>query len=502
MTRSSRNFFAQVLIRVLQLACILLILVGLSNYNSMIHAIAALAQGAISLPDLCWRILPVTGPLLPGLGLIVGCQFLLRGRRLATQNVKEPWLANPMWAAKHIHLSNRGLVWSVTFGWLLFIGIVVPFSIATAKTPFLVMSGVFGLVLLLITRVSWLNRKWNTAELRMATVPGVVGGPFTGVAILQQAFPSGTAFDLCLKCEQTKTYTPTQGSGRTSNTTETVWSSTHSIDKLLPADAPNRTLIPFGFAIPFDCEPTSTSDNTTTTITRWRLVVNQKDQVGFGGSVFTVPIFVTPESRSNFELDTEFIATHEQEVDLDSVLRRLQLKSEQLPGSVKRLTFSCWDVQAIYAIALLSLICTSIIVAFFCFVPNIYGAIFASIFPGVLLFAGWYRLLDMLLWKSSIEMSRNKLICVSGWEGMRQTREIDQPFLAQIRSALDFRKENGESYRVEIYFPERQRDGVLVSASDLTLVKQLKGRAEAEAVAQWLRNQIENSCQIHSKATS
>lgn len=492
MTPSSGNLLATVLIRALQFACIILILVGLSSYNAMVEAIASFNQGAISLPELCWKILPVTGPLIPGLGLIVGCQLLLRKMSSSIKDAKEPWLANSMWAAKHIRLSNRGLYLTLAVGWLIFVGIVIPFSIATAKTPFLVMSGVFGLVLLLITRVIWLNRKWNTAELRMATVPGVVGGPFSGVAILQQEFPAGTAFEVCLKCEQTKTYTPTQGSGKTSNTTETVWSSTNSIDKPLPADAPNRTLIPFGFAIPFGCEPTSTSNNTIKTITRWRLVVNQKDKVGFGGSVFTVPVFVTPESRPDFELDTGFFATYEQEVDLDSVLKRVQLKSEQLAGSAKRLTFSFWDVQGIYAIALLSLICTSIIVAFFWFVPNIYGAIFASIFPGVLLFAGWYMLLDMLLWGSSIEFGRNTLTCISGWRGMRQTLEIDQPALAQVRTVLDFRKEHGESYRVEIHLPERERDGVLVSASDLTIVKQLKGRAEAEAVAQWLKNQIES----------
>ncbi len=493
MTQPSGNFLATVLIRVFQVFCIILILVGLSNYNAMVAAIAAFNQGAISLTKLCWKILPVTGPLIPGLGLIAGCQLLLRKMSSLIKDAKEPWLANPMWAAKHIRLSNRGLYLAIAVIWLVFIGIFVPFCVATAKTPFMVLCGVFGLVLLLITRVVWLNRKWNTAELRMATVPGVIGGPFSGVAILQQVFPAGTTFDVSLKCEQTKTYSPIQGSGKTSSITETVWSSTNSIDKLLPADAPNRTFIPFGFAIPIECEPTSTSNKTTNTITHWRLVVNQKDKVGFGGSVFTVPVFVTPESRSDFEFDTEFFAAYEQEVDLDSVLRRVQLKSEQLAGSAKRLTFSFWDVQGIYAIALLSLICTSIIVAFFWFVPNINGAVFASIFPGVLLFAGWYMLLDMLLWGSSIEIGRNKLICVSGWRGIRQTLEIDQPSLAQVRSVLHYRKENGESYRVEIHLPERQRDGVLVSASDLTLVKQLKGRAEAEAVAQWLKNQIENT---------
>ena len=486
------GFFAKVVLRCFQLLCVFFVLIGLSKYNALIEAIGALANGEISLPNLCWKILPVTGLLIPSIGLFVGSQLLVRGMTQATHDAKEPWMANPMWAAKHIRLNNRGLYWSVAVAWLLFVGIAIPFAVATARTPFLVLCGLFGLGLLLITRVFWLNRKWNMAELRMAEVPGVVGGPFSGVAILQQNFPEGTAFDVCLKCEQTKTYKPTHGSGTTSNNTDTVWSSTNSIDKLLPADAPNRTLIPFGFAIPFDCKPTSVFNDTTKTITCWRLVVNQKDKVGFGGSVFTVPIFVTPESRSDFELDKEFYAKFEQEVDLDAVLARVQLKNEQIVGSGKRLSFGFWDAEGVYFIALLSLICLSIIVAIFWFVPNIFGVVFASIFPGVILFAAWYLLLDMLLWGSSIEISPTKLRCVSGWRGVRKTLEIDQPSIAEFRSVFDFRKENGEMYRVDIHLPEHEHEGILVSACDLTLVKQLKGRAEAEAVAQWLKNQIAN----------
>lgn len=491
MTYIPSGLFAKAALRGFQLLGILLLLIGLSNYNAMIGAIGAFAKGAISLPELCWKILPLTGPLIPAIGLIVGCQLLLRHMTRSPHDSKEPWMANPMWAAKHIRLSNRGLYWAAALSWLLYFGIAVPFAIATAMTPFRVICGLIGLVLLLITRVFWLNRKWNCAELRMAQVPGVVGGPFSGVAILQQSFPEGTAFDVCLKCEQIKTYRSTSGGG-TSTNTETVWSSTNSIDKLLPADAPDRTLIPFGFAIPFDCEPTSVSTSTTKTITHWRLVVNQKDKVGFGGSVFTVPIFVTPESRPDFQLDKELYAAFEQQVDVESVLARFQMKTEQIAGPGQRLTFGLWDVQGVYSIALLSLICTSIIVALFWFVPNILGAAFASIFPGILLIAGWYMLLDMLLWGSMIEISPNKLLCVSGWRGMRRALAIDQPSMAEFRSVFDFRKENGESYRVDLHLPEHQSEGVLVSASHLTVIKQLKGRAEAEAVALWLNNHIAN----------
>jgi hypothetical protein len=324
-----------------------LVLIGLSNYNAMVEAIDALARGAISLPELAWKILPVTGLLIPALGLMGGIELLFRRMLPSFHAANKPWMVDPMWAAKHIRLNNRRLYWSVAVSWLLFAGIALPFAIATAKTPFMFICGAIGLVLLLMTRVFWLNRKWNTAELRMAEVPGVIGGAFSGVAILQQTFPEGVAFDVSLRCEQTKTYTPTHGSGGTSTNTETVWSATISIDKLLPADGPNRTIIPFGFAIPYDCEPTSVTNNTTKTITRWRFVVNQKDTVGFGGSVFTVPISVTPQSRADdYELDKEFFAKCEQEVDLGSVLTRVKLTRFRRWRTDGKLSAFLWSIPS------------------------------------------------------------------------------------------------------------------------------------------------------------
>jgi hypothetical protein len=490
MTHSSSVLFAKVALRGFQLLCVLLVLVGLSNYNGMVDAIDAWAKGAISLADLCWKILPVTGPLIPAIGLIVGSQLLLRSMTPSPNSVSEPWLANPMWAAKHIRLSNRGLFWGVAIGWLLFAGIVVPFAIATNKTPFVVLSGIIGLFLLLLTRVFWLNRKWNIAELRMTAVPGVVGGPFSGVAILQEAFPAGTAFDVCLKCEQTKTYKPTSGSGGSTTKTDTIWSATNSIDKQLPADGPNRTLIPFGFAVPFDCEPTSTSNNPSQTINRWRLVVKQKDKVGFGGAVFTVPIFVTPESRADFKFDNDLFEQFEQEVDIDAVLARVQVMNVEGTRPGRQLLFRYWDAQGVYSISLLSFICTSIIVAFFWFLPNLLGATFASIFPGIVMFASMTVLVDMLLWGSRVEISPSKLRCESGWRGLRKTLETDRPSLVEFRSVVDFHKESGESYRVDMCLPEHHRAGVVFGAAELTVVKQLKGRADAEAVARWLKSQL------------
>ncbi len=485
----TQSFLARMALRALQLLCFFVVLVGLANINPLIAAVEESIKGATSIQDLCWKILPVTGPLIPAIACIAGLQIILKHLKPSAHNPDEPWMANPMWAAKHIRLNNGGLFWAVTVCFLFYIGIVIPLSIGMNKTPLLVFCGLFGLFLFLIARVFWLNRKWNTSELRIASVPGVVGGHFSGVAILQQTFPIGTVFDVCLKCQQTKTYRDVdRPSHSTSSTTETAWSSTISIEKPLPPETPNRTFVPFRFAIPFDCEPTSSSYDSSSILTQWKLVVQLKGKIGHGGAVFTVPVFRTPESRHDFEFEEDLIASYKQEVDVEAVLSRLQLKQETLMEGGKRLSFAFWNTSTTIAISVMLLISSAIIGAFFLFVPNIYGAAFAAIFPGVFFVAGLYALLDMWLWQSSIEIDKQGIRCVGGWSGFRKTLTLGPAERPKFLSEFDARKENGEWYRVDICVPSNQPG---ISDYAMTVVRCLDGAEEANAVARWLRQQTD-----------
>jgi hypothetical protein len=201
---STTRFIVRVVLRLLQLCCLYFLFHGIANIDPMITAIKAWLNGDASVADVCWKILPVTAEILPALGVFAVVQVLLGVIKPTTHDPSEPWMANPMWADRHIRLNNKGTFWAIVWLVMVYLGIIVPFCFAIQKTPFLVLCGIFGVAIMLFARVFWLNRKWNTAELRMADLPGVIGGPFSGVAILQEAFPAGTAFDLCLKCEAPK----------------------------------------------------------------------------------------------------------------------------------------------------------------------------------------------------------------------------------------------------------------------------------------------------------
>ncbi len=483
--------FLRIAISAFQLLCILPLLFAMSQANPLIAAVQAAWSGNASISEVCWKILPVSGPLFLAMFGFLCLAALKQTIKQAPQDASQPWLANPMWVEKHIRLNNRGQFWSVVSVLAFYVGIVVPFCVGTQKTAFLIFCAAFGLVLLLIARVFWLNRRWNTAELRMATLPGVIGGPFSGVAILQQAFPAGTAFDVCLKCEvsqsvRKKGWSSTGERTRGSETiSQTVWSSTLSIDKLLPADSPNRTLVPFGFAIPIDCEPTSAWQSSTRKLTAWYLVVKERNKVGFGGAVFTVPVFVTPASSPDYVLDQEFLKPFEVAVDVEAVLARAGLTQEVVAGGGQRLALEKWDSSAAFSMATTSLFCIALVVAFLWTVRPLMGAVFAALFPGALLVTVLYSLLDMLLWKSTVQVDRNSMRCQSGWRGFQKSLTFAEEERPVFSAKLDRLKENGEWYRVDVCKRTTNSEFNEEFFDAIPLVRRLDGRAEAEAVANW-----------------
>jgi hypothetical protein len=489
---STTRFIVRVVLRLLQLCCLYFVFLGIANIDPMITATKAWLNGDASVADVCWKILPVTAVILPTLGVFSIVQVLLGVITPTTHDPSEPWMANPMWADRHIRLNNKGTFWAVVLLIMVYLGIIVPFSFANPTTPFLVLCGIFGLVFLLFARVFWLNRKWNTAELRMADLPGVIGGPFSGVAILQEAFPAGTAFDVCLKCEFTQSYRKKGWSSsgertRDSETrTETVWSSTISIDKTLPPDSPNRTLIPFSFAIPFDCLPTSVHDNSSKGIARWNLVVKEKNRVGFGGSVFNVPIFQTPESRPDFELDNDLVAPFQLEVNVDTVLKRVGLKREVESTGDQRLVFEQWNLISGLSMAFTAMVFLAIVLGCFWFIQDRYAAFFVSVIPGLLFLVVMYSLLDSLLWRTLIEKNGSGLRFESGWRGFRKSLVVDESEKPIFTSQLQALKENGEWYRVVVDKRSIAAGNDTGEGCELTLVKNLDGRAEADAVTKWL----------------
>jgi hypothetical protein len=57
------------------------------------------------------------------------------------------------------------------------------------------------LFLLFFMRLWWINRIRNRSTLQLETLPGLIGGSFSGIATVPLSFPKDTTFHVRLSCE-------------------------------------------------------------------------------------------------------------------------------------------------------------------------------------------------------------------------------------------------------------------------------------------------------------
>ena len=482
---------AVVIIRFVQVMGLIALLIGFQQISPLVSLIReSFAEGDWPVAKLCGRLAMVTGPTLIACIFVGLLQWLLtraaRTQRALQASGDQPWLTNPMWAEKHIRLSNRPAIIAFVVFLTVFLLVVFPLAIATEKTPFLIAVSVVGLFVLILFRIQWLNRKWNRSELRISTLPGIVGGPFTGVAILKQTFSPGTVFEASLRCIRTET---TRHNNRSETKQVVLWSSLIHIAKTLGGSQPNTTAIPVSFAIPYDCEPTDMIAGSGSV--RWNLSINEKDKVGFGGAVFEVPVFKTADSRPNFAFDSELIEEYLEEVDPEVVLRRYNMVRTRLEKENERFEFNEFQASILFALLAMSAILVAIIYAISLWVTSWQSFLVVALMPGCLLAMMVYGVIHVLFWKCIIETGTASLevqagepsqvlpavIAQSGVAGFRKSISVPRDSSTVLKCVLDSRSENKEQWSVQISSP---------NASQLKLIPMLKSQQEALSVQLWL----------------
>ena len=391
-----------IFLRIIQLICLLGIIFGVQQIPAFASEIRSVFEGEPwTLARLSGRAAAVTGPITVAVVLIALLELAIRSWKqegpLKAAHPNEPWLWKPQWAAKHMRLSNKPLI----IGWLCFFAIylfgAVPLAIASDKKPFMVFAGVVGLVTLLVLRMIWQSRQWNRAELRISTLPGVIGGPFAGAVILQQTFPPGTIFDVNLKCEMSVT---TRHNNKSETKRVDLWSSTIHIQEPLKGGPAGTTALPVNFAIPFDAAPTGLRGNDTV---RWALSVQKKEEVSTGGASFEIPVFRTADSRADYEIDNTLIQKHLAVIDPASVLRRFGLQEQQLSPDCLRLYFREFDASIFWTLVVMSIGGVGVLAAMWIWIKDGNTRLFAMAFPGIFVLMFLYGIVHMLFWRCRIE---------------------------------------------------------------------------------------------------
>ncbi len=491
---------ATIFLRIVQLISLAGVIVAgfqLGPLSSEIRSV--LAGEAVPLARLAGRIAAVTGPLAVSVVIAALLELSIRSNsqeaKLRAAHPTEPWLWKPQWAASHIRLSNKPLV----IGWLcffaLYLAIAVPLAIASDKKPFMIFAGVVGLIALLVLRMIWISRNWNRAELRIATLPGVIGGPFSGAVILHEKFPADTIFDVNLSCKLTETVRY-QKKSETRHTD--LWSSTLHIQQPLGGGPKGTTALPVSFAIPFEAQPTSTKNDQTV---RWTLSVQKKEEVSTGGASFEIPVYRTADSQKNFKLDDSLIRKHLAVIGPDAALRRFAMREERLSADHLRLHFREFDLSIFLTLLVMSAILVPILVCMWFWIKNGNTRLFSMVFPGVFLAMIVYGIIHMLFWRCRIELfttvdanqpetlaelaiPEKKVSTIqaeSGILGLRKSLRVAGGRDTSLRCKIDHRANNQESWSIWLCGPDQK---------SLKLLGTFPSSSEAHVAARFLAEKL------------
>lgn len=272
---------------------------------------------ALLFRDLRWGMLAFMGVFAGAFGLVgyglmfvavYGSRLVKETDRLEEARPEEPWMWDADWTDGRITAGSRGamigalvftILWNLVSAPLIFL---VPREVADGNLIALV-GAIFPLIGLglawwaVYATLQW--RKFGNSELEMYANPGVLGGLLQGRIHTNIRKRPDAPFHLALSCIRKET----RGSGDDRRTTErTLWQDTARVPAGALLSGPRGVSVPVRFAIPYDAGPQT--DTKASDPVEWRLEVAAALPGIDYGTHFSVPVFRTPDSDPELEVET------------------------------------------------------------------------------------------------------------------------------------------------------------------------------------------------------
>lgn len=408
-----------------------------------------------------------------------------RQATLATQQPDQPWLWRADWAAGEIRATERSgawWLWAFTALWnvialplaLVFYsdGAANPWWAACLVSAFPIIGAglIVGSLLLL-----WGVMRFGASTLRMAEVPGVIGGKLAGVIRAPARVRPEGGFQLMLSCVRRKV---SSSGGESSTSEDVLWEMQRVIARPLNEDDPAETAIPVLFAIPFDALASDESDPNNRLI--WRLEATAALPGPDYRATFEVPVFRTPQSRGDFQLDESALTPYAAPYDPDRLIEADGVYKSLSPEGCTRYVFSLRRNLALALVIGVFLTAWTAVCVGLCYsdAPLLFPIVF-SLFD-LILFVAW---LDIAFFRSVIDVSSDGLTATAGIVGLAKRRHWSRDEIAEIIVKPGMR--SGESAMYDIVV--RLRDG-----RRFKVAKRLHHRSQAEAIVADWRSQWAN----------
>ncbi len=439
-------------------------------------------------------------------GLLVAGSAHVRRRQSEQVRVQEahpnqPWMWRADWAAGVIRSSRYRYASVAAWIFAVYLLVILPVSlwiIHQRGNDILSVPGIVVIVLAWglfnLARMQLKGaRMFRSAEFRMSSVPGLVGGPLAGVVVVKNRFPEDTKYRIIVECAKTDVV---EVSSDENNIQETIgWRDQLTVERTLSMPDPEVTAIPVYVAIPFDCE---VSASETRHKVRWWLKVGPEATNFERYAKFEVPVYKTADSSPNFKPDPEVMQSYEAPVDVPQVLARL-CRVVLLPDGTERLKFSYFDATVFVIALVLIAACGGGIAAllYYGFHPA------WTIMPAIFAFFVTLGLMEMWLWGSSIDINRDGITVTAGLAGFRSRRFVPRQYLAtcvEIETKKEMAMQARDWYSLLLHYTpfeiptasDSQGDAPLDGDRplDVKIARRLETRREAEALCDWLCNKL------------
>ncbi|QDV75994.1 DUF3592 domain-containing protein [Botrimarina mediterranea] len=256
-----------------------------------------------------------------GFGIIAAALYGMRKARrddvISADSPDKPWLLRDEWREGVQREGNKEF-YGVAFFAVLWNSIALPFAaiflMSDDKKPWWLYLIVAIFPAVGVGFIGWLvkhwlrRRKYGASTLRLATMPGVVGGKLAGVILAPEAVRAADAVRVSLTC------TRVVRRGKNS-TTEVLWQDERDIAKFLDAGEPGSFGVPITFTIPSHAQPTDDDKRVAWTLK----AMAELPGIDYAAS-FEVPVFRTEDSQENIDVELTALSEYESDKPLEALL--------------------------------------------------------------------------------------------------------------------------------------------------------------------------------------
>ena len=413
-----------------------------------------------------------------GAAIMCGGWWVARGggkrKSKSRKSVTEPWLEREDWASGVLRSSNRAGMLFMGFFALIWNSIALPIcSIfffggerqewwAYLLLSIFPLAGFALAVWAVRLAIRWY--RYGESVLRLATLPGVVGGRLAGVVLVPESAQPERGYLVTLSCV---TYRGVGDNRRE----DLVWQDERRIIETLADHEPGRVGVPIVFTIPSSVPETGSKGGV-----EWKLSVSAKTPGVDYEASFEVPVFRTADSQEGVEVDEHALSEHEMVEPLDRLLAAEKIQVEPLSsaGSVCYRTPLGRNRGAIIGTGLFTLLWNGIVVGMFIGQIGWMSWVFGAF--GLLLV---FILLDMALGQTEVRIEGDHWRVRGGWRlrGKEHTFESDAIQAIESSSAMSSSGGSNRSQWNNIV-------ARLVDESTVTLVRHVRSRqAERSLIA-------------------